>query len=660
MKKTFTKALFVVLIAILSFCAISCAGKQDTPPDDSDPRISAVYEAYVADATARDETPLSYEEWFASIKGERGDKGDNGLSAYEIYRKHHPVYDGTEEEWINDLASGKIADSYKTGYNIVFTLATIPPVLSSLDCITNGYETYAYIERGKTYNGIDGVNGFHNIGFNVNSNNSTGFTAEAFGKVLDVINNLNVYGNEKFNVYVQDGTALYGAMLAANAQLSDSQYKVVMVEDGTGAYNALSSILTTYDDFAAYVSDTKKQLDGILASNENAFASYYDIAKAFALAADDNFEYLLQSENQVETIVKATGDEKLAKYFGFGTDEGEKLNLRYGSISEFVSSLPESRRTDYLTLMYGSAYEGTHAALTRTADVAGVAVPSKKLAFIGTRVSGYPEFVTNASVLGIGKLTDDVPTYANLDDKYKTPLLFANEADYAVLYNALYDDSNYGADVTDNEKKQMRVACFNNYANYAATLKFVYAQYGAEYDVIMKGHPRETMDSYVEWNYSAAGKSYSLLMFNAAKAFHNSDSVGKRLGLMPYGTAAENLAYLGINLSIGGLPSSTYTGYETSVDVNFVLAITDNPITGDGNLNSRYEAGNLVYHEGDEVKITRYYNTGLIYKTLAQTEGAQKEAFAALYEAWIRRVKGVDDASGYEVNDQGFIVEKTV
>ena len=31
MKKTFTKALFVVLIAILSFCAISCAGKQDTP-----------------------------------------------------------------------------------------------------------------------------------------------------------------------------------------------------------------------------------------------------------------------------------------------------------------------------------------------------------------------------------------------------------------------------------------------------------------------------------------------------------------------------------------------------------------------------------------------------------------------------------------------------
>lgn len=59
-------------------------------------------------------------------------------------------------------------------------------------------------------------------------------------------------------------------------------------------------------------------------------------------------------------------------------------------------------------------------------------------------------------------------------------------------------------------------------------------------------------------------------------------------------------------------------------------------------------------------KITRYYNTGLIYKTLAQNEGAQKEAFAALYEAWIRRVKGVDDASGYEVNDQGFIVEKTV
>lgn len=81
---------------------------------------------------------------------------------------------------------------------------------------------------------------------------------------------------------------------------------------------------------------------------------------------------------------------------------------------------------------------------------------------------------------------------------------------------------------------------------------------------------------------------------------------------------------------------------------------------GVGEVTEEYVPTDKVLYVCDEVKITRYYNTGLIYKTLAQTEGAQKEAFAALYEAWIRRVKGVDDASGYEVNDQGFIVEKTV
>ncbi|MBO4573424.1 MAG: BMP family ABC transporter substrate-binding protein [Clostridia bacterium] len=40
-----------------------------------------------------------------------GEKGDNGLSAYEIYKKYHPEYTGTEEDWINDLVNGRLAGS---------------------------------------------------------------------------------------------------------------------------------------------------------------------------------------------------------------------------------------------------------------------------------------------------------------------------------------------------------------------------------------------------------------------------------------------------------------------------------------------------------------------------------------------------------------------
>ena len=42
--------------------------------------------------------------------GQPGTDGANGLSAYEIYIKYHPEYNGTEEDWINDLVNGKLAE----------------------------------------------------------------------------------------------------------------------------------------------------------------------------------------------------------------------------------------------------------------------------------------------------------------------------------------------------------------------------------------------------------------------------------------------------------------------------------------------------------------------------------------------------------------------
>lgn len=40
----------------------------------------------------------------------KGDKGDDGKSAYEIYLKYHPEYTKTEEEWIEDLVNGNLAN----------------------------------------------------------------------------------------------------------------------------------------------------------------------------------------------------------------------------------------------------------------------------------------------------------------------------------------------------------------------------------------------------------------------------------------------------------------------------------------------------------------------------------------------------------------------
>ena len=46
-------------------------------------------------------------------QGEPGIDGEDGLSAYEIYIKYHPEYEGTEEEWLEDLVNGDLREEYK-------------------------------------------------------------------------------------------------------------------------------------------------------------------------------------------------------------------------------------------------------------------------------------------------------------------------------------------------------------------------------------------------------------------------------------------------------------------------------------------------------------------------------------------------------------------
>ena len=50
-------------------------------------------------------------------EGLKGDKGDAGLSAYEIYLKYHPEYDGSEEQWTEDLVNGNLREKYSVTFN---------------------------------------------------------------------------------------------------------------------------------------------------------------------------------------------------------------------------------------------------------------------------------------------------------------------------------------------------------------------------------------------------------------------------------------------------------------------------------------------------------------------------------------------------------------
>ncbi|MBE6585151.1 MAG: hypothetical protein E7645_01340 [Ruminococcaceae bacterium] len=579
-------------------------------------------------------------------------------------------------------------------YNIIFALATVPPVLASLDAIQNGNETYAIIERGKTYNGIDSLEYFHNAGFDPANNTSNGFTATEWDAMINKIKELNVEDKDVFfNIYVQDGTALMGAGLAANAGLTTDEFHVVIVEDGTGAYNALYTSYVKdksvtaeadgiYDAYAAAVESAQTEFEAVMGKTDNKHNDApfkYNIGKAYALAALPNFTYWIQDKamlTDIFTSAKVT-DTQLMDALGLREDNAKtelKASLKFEKISQAIDKLTETQRTDYLTLMYGSYYEATFNGLTRT-ERAGEPAPAKKLVYIGARHKGYPHLATDAAH-GIGGLSADatVPTtYAELDAKYKTPLLFATEADYALFLDVLNNSENY-REGTDDLKRQAQVACFNYYIDYIYTLKLTYALYGQEYDIIMKGHPREAVGGSSEWGniysviYQEDGSEekkyyvYDQLLDAALLAFHEKDSTGKYFGMVPYGTSAENLAYLGVEIAICGLPSSTYNGYDTDVDVVFIMAETNEDIAGSGvetpasQVKARYEAGNLTYTNKDGKEVTtEFYNLGNTYKALSliytqKGDIAMAEKYLDLFTAWMLSVH--PGATG--IDGQGF------
>ena len=587
-----------------------------------------------------------------------------------------------EESYLPDAEKGVVtapAPDAKV-YNVIFALATVPPVLAALDAIGSGYETYAIIERGKTYNGIEKIDNFHNVGFDPESNESNGFTYTEFNAMVDKLKELReAEENSFFYIYAQDGTALRAAAVAANAGIPVEDFHVIMCEDGSGAYKALRDHFfdgktDPLEKFLSLLNEVGPAFNTVMSKRDNQNSDEilkYSIPSAFALSVLPNFTYWLQDGENVAGILR---DSSLAPVFGIG--EGASgaefsANLRYMTIAEKIRELTDEQKADYLTLMYGDYYENTYAALTRTTR-AGEAAPAEKLVFIGARHGYYPKFASDAKygIGGIGESGSIPESYAALDEKYKTPLLFGTESDYQIFLSVINDMSNYPANAPEEIITQMKAECFDLYIDYIFTFKFTWSLYGADNDIILKGHPREVIGASEEWNDRYTVKqvevegdgiketkySYDKLLDAALCAFHAKDSVGKYIGMVPYGTAAENLAYLGVDITVCGLPSSTYSGLDTGVPVLFIIAETDESICGDDSqVKDRFNAGNLTYTFNGEQINSIFYNNGNVCKYTAEIlkKTGEEKTFAELekiFLAWL----AANRPGSNDIDAQGF------
>ena len=73
----------IALLCVMVTCVFGFVACGDNPPEDNrDSQIVAIYNTYVAYAEENDTTPLSYDEWLLTIKGEKGDAGVGIESAY--------------------------------------------------------------------------------------------------------------------------------------------------------------------------------------------------------------------------------------------------------------------------------------------------------------------------------------------------------------------------------------------------------------------------------------------------------------------------------------------------------------------------------------------------------------------------------------------------
>ena len=76
MKSKILKSILAVLSCVCLGAGVVACGDSNEQVEQTE--IEKVYAQYVIHAEAEGETPLSYEEWLATIKGEKGDKGDKG------------------------------------------------------------------------------------------------------------------------------------------------------------------------------------------------------------------------------------------------------------------------------------------------------------------------------------------------------------------------------------------------------------------------------------------------------------------------------------------------------------------------------------------------------------------------------------------------------
>ncbi len=571
--------------------------------------------------------------------------------------------------------------------NIIMASATVPPVMSALESLSNKGKTYALIERGKTYSGIENTS-FINLGFDPTVNNSSGVTNANFNTLMTEVSKIyQEYPNAHYNFFTVDYKCWAPLKVASEVKMKKSDFTIYMVEDGTATYQYANTYyqksFTSETALNNYFDEKVKEVNtlfdqaledsSVIDSMKNGYVTLYQYV--FPLSTHPNYVHLLQDKVKLQAKLNKYPNSKINQVYGLtdSNNTGYTPHINYHSISQRVSELTSQQKSEYLTLMFGQYKDESERLLKRTSLEDGTVLSDKKLIFIGGRVRQ-----SGTNLVPVQTIDKIVENYDDLSNEIKQ--VFLSKSDYDFVYEYLSNPDNY-EDSWKNESDEVinaiKEKAFNYYMDYVYSLKLTYRMYGDKYDILFKGHPAETFDSPNKWSgykVTIEDKDYNfnLYMHKLAYSFHSKDSEGKYIGVLPGGVAAENLAYLGVKTYLCGLASSTYTGYEKTSPILYVINNINGDIRDDIAINQRYIDEELVWEEDDETIETiflnygnRYYVLSNFYKELSEkeTDNNKKDLYLDIsnsyqerFVSWVKSVANLTDGEGASIDNIGRII----
>lgn len=201
--KNFRKLLLVVLSVLcctfFAFGLTACNNDNSSTTDQQNKDILAVYNMYVAYAEENNTTPLSYEDWLLSIKGEKGDKGDTGEQGIQ----------GIQGETGPQGPQGEKGDTGSAGTNGINGTNGVNGLgIKNVEINDNGdlivtFDDDTFINAGNVVNPNIKLNENNKITFNtltVTENNVYGKVSNTT-ETYSFINEIELVGNAGYTVY---------------------------------------------------------------------------------------------------------------------------------------------------------------------------------------------------------------------------------------------------------------------------------------------------------------------------------------------------------------------------------------------------------------------------------------------------------------------------